>query len=442
MSGRKKETGLLYYQLDTDIFEDKKVRRLLKNHGHKGFTVWIYLMTMIYKDKGYYLVWNDDECFDASEFLNVSESMINEVVGYCVTVGLFDKALLSDGGILTSKEIQFRWSTISKGAKRAICVPDPKHDLLGKVPVEMAIDSGNTQEEIELILEEIDTSQEEMTQSKVKYSKVNESKSIEKRAREKNESENGLISENKNQNQQTGEPKPEKPEKPENIGHEYFPNRIHSNDRKPFAEYFPTEKNWIETIPPAGAESWNQISIQGKKLLYAELAAYKRNLTKSDWILEGCKWYTRDVVSNGGRKFAIKNASSLNTQANGEGFAQKCEHILTEFNLIAGTSYNPKVTVWNENLIAIFNTGSNEQDIIEVIELKTKQWKGTDQAIYIRPETLFDLKKYLQYREEIKLIKQGKINVNGNNNIKQPGNISAFERINKSASEAIGSWAD
>ncbi len=115
-----KKQGLDYFQLDTDIFYNRKTRRLLKHFGGKGFTIYLFVLTEIYRDKGCFLEWDVNTAFDVSDQLNVSENLVDEVINYCCEMGLFNKELYTSESILTSKNIQERWETISKKSKRTV----------------------------------------------------------------------------------------------------------------------------------------------------------------------------------------------------------------------------------------------------------------------------------------------------------------------------------
>ena len=52
--------GLDYFPLDIDIFNDLKIRKLIKYQGGKAITVYALLLCNIYKS-GYYMKW-DKEC--------------------------------------------------------------------------------------------------------------------------------------------------------------------------------------------------------------------------------------------------------------------------------------------------------------------------------------------------------------------------------------------
>lgn len=122
---RPPRTGLDYYSLETDIFHNRKIRRLLKAFDSKGFLIYTYILTEIYRDKGCFLEWDENTAFDVSDYLNIKESIVNEVVNYCCTVGLFNKELLTSESVLTTENIQKFWVSVSKSADRKIrTVPD------------------------------------------------------------------------------------------------------------------------------------------------------------------------------------------------------------------------------------------------------------------------------------------------------------------------------
>lgn len=112
------KTGLSYFGIDTDIFQDRKIKRLKKTFGCAGIAIYIYLLCDVYRDKGCVLVWDEDCAFDVAEYLGVKESLVNEVVKYCGVVGLFNEELLSCG-IITSESIQRRYIEMCKRARRS-----------------------------------------------------------------------------------------------------------------------------------------------------------------------------------------------------------------------------------------------------------------------------------------------------------------------------------
>lgn len=109
--------GLSYFSVDTDIFQDRKIKQLKRNFGCPGIAILFYLLAEVYRDKGCGLEWDENTTLDVADYLGVKETLVDEVVKYCGAVGLFDATLLTSG-IITSEAIQRRYVEMSKRAKR------------------------------------------------------------------------------------------------------------------------------------------------------------------------------------------------------------------------------------------------------------------------------------------------------------------------------------
>ena len=109
--------GLSYFAVDTDIFQDRKIKQLKRNFGCHGIAILFYLLAEVYRDKGCGLEWDENTALDVADYLGVKETLVDEVVKYCGAVGLFDATLLTSG-IITSAAIQRRYVEMSKRAKR------------------------------------------------------------------------------------------------------------------------------------------------------------------------------------------------------------------------------------------------------------------------------------------------------------------------------------
>lgn len=115
---RPRKTGLEYFPLDVDFYNDLKVRKLMRNYGGgKAAFVYIAMLCKIYAS-GYYMVWDEDMSFSLSEITGMKEGVIRECVNYCVNVGLFDKDIYDSYRVLTSSGIQARYFTVV--AKRRV----------------------------------------------------------------------------------------------------------------------------------------------------------------------------------------------------------------------------------------------------------------------------------------------------------------------------------
>ena len=125
------KTGLLYYTSETDRFKkDLRIKRLKKDMGCDGYAVYEYILNEIYRVGGCFLVWDESTAFDVAEYWGLKETKVNEIVRYCCAVGLFDKALLSNGNVLTSSSIQSRYVNMCIRAKRKEIIIPEEYDIL------------------------------------------------------------------------------------------------------------------------------------------------------------------------------------------------------------------------------------------------------------------------------------------------------------------------
>ena len=125
------KTGMLYYTSDTNRFkEDLRIKRLKKDMGCDGYAVYEYILNEIYRVGGCFLVWDESTAFDVAEYWGLKETKVNEIVRYCCAVGLFDKALLSNGNVLTSSSIQSRYVNMCIRAKRKEIIIPEQFDIL------------------------------------------------------------------------------------------------------------------------------------------------------------------------------------------------------------------------------------------------------------------------------------------------------------------------
>ncbi len=68
----------------------------------------------LYREKGYYISYDSDFCFDISVILGLDEATVSEAVLYCIDLQLFDRELLEYRQVLSSLAIQRRFREISK----------------------------------------------------------------------------------------------------------------------------------------------------------------------------------------------------------------------------------------------------------------------------------------------------------------------------------------
>ena len=129
---RPEKKGLDYFPLDVNFMHDRKVRRVCRAHGNLGMCVVIYLFCGLYRENGYYLLWDEDVCFDIADGVGaVSPREVQAVVDDCLAAGLFDTSLYGSCSILTSVAIQKRFKMCS--ARRCNAVIEPAYNLLDMI---------------------------------------------------------------------------------------------------------------------------------------------------------------------------------------------------------------------------------------------------------------------------------------------------------------------
>lgn len=114
---RPNKEGLDYFPFDTNLFQDIRIRKLIKYQSGKAVTVYALLLCIIYKD-GYYMRWDKELPFIISEQTGFEEAYVLEVINSCLKLGLLSNELYTSDGILTSRGIQERYKKICDLCRR------------------------------------------------------------------------------------------------------------------------------------------------------------------------------------------------------------------------------------------------------------------------------------------------------------------------------------
>ena len=171
----KKE--LFYFTLDVAFYRDIKIRMLLRySGGPSALGALIAIFSRIY-ESGYYLEWNNEQCFTISTDIFSEDRYVAEIVEKCLEYGIFDKKLYEEHHILTSHDIQERYlnATIRRTEKPTKYI---YNDLIKKSKMHTETELLHT----------------ESTQRKEKKRRVKHSSSAETRAR-KGEKAEELVDE-------------------------------------------------------------------------------------------------------------------------------------------------------------------------------------------------------------------------------------------------------
>lgn len=180
------KTGLNFYTIDTDRYQDIRIKRLKKDNGCDGIAVYDYILCEIYRVRGYFLEWDESSAFDVAEYFGLKETKVQGIVQFCAAVGLFDKALLSRG-IITSASIQQRYLTMCSRAKRTGVEINPEYSLIGN-------SRSLPDSSVSLPDSSVSLPQSKVKESKVKESKEKESKTPPQYAHTREEGGGGIFS--------------------------------------------------------------------------------------------------------------------------------------------------------------------------------------------------------------------------------------------------------
>ena len=122
---RPKKQGLLYFSFDTDFFySDRRIKALRSRFGNDGIVLYIWILCEAYKDKGYYLIYDEDCIDNMITDLGLTEGFIEQVMEYLASRSLLTKISTLAGPVttITSPGIQKRYQEAMKGQKRTVDV--------------------------------------------------------------------------------------------------------------------------------------------------------------------------------------------------------------------------------------------------------------------------------------------------------------------------------
>lgn len=124
MAGRPTKQGIDYFPMDVGFFTDVKIRKIVRACGPQSTSILICLLCNIYKDNGYYILWDEDLPFVISDIVGVSEGTVQEVMLKALQVGFFENELYAKHRILTSSGIQKRFLNATYQRKETVIIPD------------------------------------------------------------------------------------------------------------------------------------------------------------------------------------------------------------------------------------------------------------------------------------------------------------------------------
>ena len=133
---RPKKSGLSYFPLDTDFFDnDSRIKILKARYRADGIMIYVYLLCEIYKN-GYYIQVDDDLEYIMASELGVSVDKVKQVLNFLLKKSLFDSKLFSSDKVLTSAGIQKRFQLAVKERARKNPIEVGRYWLLEKEATE------------------------------------------------------------------------------------------------------------------------------------------------------------------------------------------------------------------------------------------------------------------------------------------------------------------
>lgn len=140
------KSGFKFYNVDTDRYQDMKIKRLKKKYSCNGIAVYDYILCEVYRVRGCFTEWDDNFLFDVADYFSIEEQLVTEIVNFCCNLGLFDKIVFAKLSIITSRTIQERFVDMSRRAKRTgVNIPEEIH-IIREVLPKVREESGNTTE--------------------------------------------------------------------------------------------------------------------------------------------------------------------------------------------------------------------------------------------------------------------------------------------------------
>ena len=124
MAGRPTKQGIDYFPMDVGFFTDIKIRQISRACGPQSTSILICLLCNIYKDDGYYILWDEDLPFVIADTVGVSEGAVKEVLQKALQVGFFDTELYEKYKILTSSGVQKRFLLATYQRKEVSIIPE------------------------------------------------------------------------------------------------------------------------------------------------------------------------------------------------------------------------------------------------------------------------------------------------------------------------------
>ncbi len=132
--------SLNFFQLETSIVFDPRIRKLMRKHGTVGFSAYVFVSALASYENGYYVDHNDLLEENLSEDLGVDETTVRAIIEYMCQLDLFDLCTWEKHKVLTSASAQSAWKRhLSKRQKAKLEDIKLAYSLVEQIEVSMRV---------------------------------------------------------------------------------------------------------------------------------------------------------------------------------------------------------------------------------------------------------------------------------------------------------------
>ncbi|WP_206422519.1 DUF4373 domain-containing protein [Bacteroides clarus] len=133
--------GIMYFPLNVNFFDDAPIELVEAKCGLAGITAVIKLLCKMYKEKGYYLLWDKEQCTLFAHKTGIEETNMEKIICILIDKGFFDRKYYEEQYVLTSATIQKIWLEATKRRKRDLntlpyllesCIQDEENSIPNK----------------------------------------------------------------------------------------------------------------------------------------------------------------------------------------------------------------------------------------------------------------------------------------------------------------------
>lgn len=113
-------TGVLYFPIAVSELEGIALELVEARFGLRGMAAVIKLICKVYKEEGYYLTWEKEQCMLFTHRLGneLSDEDMQEIVELLIEKDMFSRKMYEEHHVLTSERIQKVWLDATKRRKR------------------------------------------------------------------------------------------------------------------------------------------------------------------------------------------------------------------------------------------------------------------------------------------------------------------------------------